>query len=144
MSQPECPPFNPLTVTLNAVMPEGTLTSLYLSIPFALVPPAHPINNWPSSSESRFINISPFSRPGFKPNAPVIPVSSSTVKSASIGPCSISFDSSTASAVATPIPLSPPRVVPVAFTQPSTMRGLIGSFRKSCSTSEFFCGTMSR
>ena len=84
----------------------------------------------PSSSESRFIKISPFKNPGFNPNAPVIPVSSSIVKIASIGPCSMSLASRIASDVATPIPLSAPSVVPVAFTHPPSICGLIGSVSK--------------
>ena len=49
--------------------------------------------------------------------APVSPVSSSMVKRNSSGPCATSSLSITASAAATPTPLSAPRVVPSAFSQ---------------------------
>ena len=88
---------------------------------FASKPPAQPTYNSPSSSESRFIRISPLRIFGSRLKAPVIPVSSSIVNSASTGPCSISFDSSTAIAAATPIPLSAPRVVPFAVTHSPSM-----------------------
>ena len=47
--------------------------------------------------------------------APVIPVSSSTVNRASIAGCAMSVEESTAMIAATPIPLSAPKVVPLAL-----------------------------
>ncbi len=47
-------------------------------------------------------------------------------------------------AVATPMPLSAPSVVPLAFTQSPSTRTSMGSVMKSNSTSEFFSQTMSR
>ena len=57
----------------------------------------------------------PVSRPASSCAAPVSPVSSSIVNSSSSGPWARSVASRTASIAATPIPLSDPRVVPVAF-----------------------------
>ncbi|CDD14487.1 uncharacterized protein BN675_02843 [Parabacteroides merdae CAG:48] len=75
--------------------------------------------------------------------APVSPVSSSTVKRHSIGPCSISSDARIASSAATPMPLSAPRVVPLARSQfPSTIVS-IGSWSKSCAVPLFFSQTIS-
>ena len=82
--------------------------------------------------------------PASRPLAPSMPVSSVAVKSASMGPCSTSVEARMAMVAATPMPLSAPRVVPLAFTQsPSTMVSM-GSFSKSWALSLFFCGTMSR
>ena len=76
--------------------------------------------------------------------APVRPVSSSIVNSNSSGPWIRSVASMIASMVATPIPLSEPRVVPDAVRYSPSRRGLIVSWVKSWSTSEFFSLTMSR
>ena len=97
----------------------------------------------PSSSESRFNRISPFMKPSFKANAPVNPVSSSTVNRHSNGPCSMVSSARIASSVATPIPLSAPSVVPLAFIHSPSISVSIGSTRKSCSTSLFFSQTIS-
>jgi len=86
----------------------------------------------------------PFKAVAVIARAPVNPVSSSTVKRASSGPWARASSSKIAMAAATPMPLSAPRVVPVAPTQPSRMTGVIGSFKKSWATSEFFSQTMSR
>ena len=69
----------------------------------------------PSSSESRFSKMSAFMNPSFKAKAPVNPVSSSTVKRHSSGPCSMLSSANMAKAAATPMPLSAPKVVPLAF-----------------------------
>ena len=81
---------------------------------------------------------------GSRALAPVRPVSSSTVHRISSGPWTASGSSATAMAVATPMPLSAPRVVPSALTQSPSTRTSMGSFTKSKSTSEFFSQTMSR
>ena len=113
--------------------PASGATSLYSNVAVTSIPPAQPIYNSPSSSESRFRRISPFTVPGFNPNAPNIPVSSSLVMRASNGPCFRSLASSTAMMAATPSPLSAPRVVPFAFTQSPSIYVSMGSFSKSFS-----------
>ena len=85
----------------------------------------------------------PESIPSPSSKAPVRPVSSSTVKSASRGPCSTAGSISAASAAAMPMPQSAPSVVPSALTHPSSMRVRMASCSKSNSTSEFFSQTMS-
>ena len=144
MSIPECPPLQ-LATDRRWVkyLPSGTPVVLYGISAVASRPPAQPIYSSPSVSESRFISISPWSMPGLRALAPVMPVSSSMVTSTSRGPCLSSPDSSTERAIETPTPLSAPSVVPQAFTHSPSTRVSIGSFSKSCSTSEFFCGTMS-
>ena len=143
ISPPECPPFRPFTSTLKKKYPAGTSTSLYVNSATESIPPAHPINSSPSSSESRFNRISPFINPSFRANAPVSPVSSSTVNKHSNGPCSIVSSARIASSVATPMPLSAPNVVPFAFSHSPSISVSIGSVRKSCSTLLFFSHTMS-
>ena len=83
-------------------------------------------------------------KPGSRRCAPVRPVSSSIVKSISSGPCSSERSSATASAAATPMPLSAPRVVPLARSTLPSRTSSIGSFVKSCTLSAFFSQTMSR
>ena len=95
------------------------------------IPPAQPIVNSSSSSESRLSNIFPVNISLFRPLAPVIPLSSSTVNNASIGGWGISVDSKIVIAAATPMPLSAPNVVPFAFTQSPSIIILIPSFSKS-------------
>ena len=85
----------------------------------------------------------PVSIPSPNPNAPVRPVSSSTVKSASSAGCATVAEASIASAAAMPIPSSAPSVVPSARTQPSSMRVRIASCSKSNAASEFFSQTIS-
>ena len=62
----------------------------------------------------------------------------------SSGPWERSLASITASAAATPMPLSAPSVVPSAWTQSPSSTGVIGSFSKSCFLPSFFSHTMSR
>ena len=138
ISIPECPPFKPDNSSLKALCPSGTFSSVKVTFIFPFVPPAQPTYSSPSSSESILIRISPSRIPAFKPKAPVIPVSSSIVNRPSIGPCCRSSDSRTLIAAATPIPLSAPRVVPSAVTQPSSIKGSIGSVSKSNILSLFF------
>ena len=76
--------------------------------------------------------------------APVIPVSSSIVNSASRAGCSISLLSKIAIILATPKPLSAPSVVPLAFTQSPSTYILIPLVSKSKSVSLFFWCTISR
>ncbi|MNR11670.1 hypothetical protein D3C85_1279800 [compost metagenome] len=88
---------------------------------FVSIPPAQPMVSSSSSSVSRFNNIVPDKLEGSNSFAPVIPVSSSIVNKASIAGCTIVEEAKIAIIVATPIPLSAPRVVPFALTQsPST------------------------
>ncbi len=63
--------------------------------------------------------------------APVRPVSSSTVKSASRGPCTRSLSISAASEAAMPMPLSAPRVVPSARSHSPSMIVRMGWVLKS-------------
>ena len=97
----------------------------------------------PKSSLSILSMIFPLSMCGSSANAPVSPVSSSTVNSPSIAPSLRSLSLRIARVIATPIPLSAPRVVPLAVSlSPSIVSGM-GSFEKSCDTSLFFSHTMS-
>ena len=107
------------------------------------MPPAQPMKISPSSSESRLMRYLPVSISSPSSKAPVRPVSSSTVKSASTGPCCTAGSIMTASAAAMPMPQSAPSVVPSALTHPPSMCVRIGSLSKSNSTSEFFSQTMS-
>ena len=132
ISPPEWPPFSPFTSTLKKKYPAGTSISLYVNSATESIPPAHPIKISPSSSESRFKRISPLIKPSFRANAPVSPVSSSTVNRHSSGPCSMLSSARIASSVATPIPLSAPSVVPLAFSHSPSISVSIGSVRKSC------------
>ena len=108
-----------------------------------LMPPADPITNLPQCSESRFSRMSPMSSPSGRSLAPYIPVSSSAVMRASTGPCCMSLASMTAMMAATPMPLSAPSVVFLAFTQSPSIHVSIGSVSKLCVLSGVFCGTMS-
>ncbi len=105
--------------------------------------PAQPITSCPCSSLSRFSRILPVIIPGSRPLAPISPCSSSTVRRTSIGPCTRSLSSNTAIPAAHAIPLSAPRVVPLARTQSPSTIVWIGSFKKSNSTSLFFSATIS-
>ncbi len=86
ISTPEWPPLRPFAVTVYATKPLGAGSSLYFFVALISMPPAQPTQISFSSSESRFISISPLSRPFLSPKAPVIPVSSSIVNRASRGP----------------------------------------------------------
>ena len=121
ISRPECPPFSPFTVRRTATSSLSVSSSLYSSVAVMSTPPALPIISSPSSSVSRLSSISPSSSPAGRSLAPYIPVSSSAVISASMGPCFRSVDSITAIIAATPRPSSAPRVVPFAFTQSPSM-----------------------
>ena len=85
----------------------------------------------------------PVIKPAFIPSAPVSPVSSSRVKTHSIGPCSMLSESRMASSIAHPIPSSAPSVVPLAFIHSPSTYVCIGSFSKSIFTSGSFSQTMS-
>ena len=107
------------------------------------IPPAEPMTNLPHVSESRFRRMSPCSSPAGSSLAPNMPVSSSRVMSASIGPCFRLLSSITDMMAATPSPLSAPNVVPLAFTQPLSIQGRMGSVSKLCVDSVSRSGTMS-
>ena len=107
------------------------------------MPPAQPMKISPSSSESRLSKIRPLKSLGSNFSAPVSPVSSSTVKIHSIGPCCTVGSAMTARAAATPIPSSAPSVVPSAWSQSPFIIASIGSFSKSWTLSLFFSHTMS-
>ncbi len=117
ISSPECPPKSPFSVAFIKKYPSGAFSISYLNVALVVLPPAHDTNICPSSSLSRFISMLPVMNPDFSPAAPVSPVSSSRVKRHSIGPCSMSSESSIASSMAQPMPSSAPSVVPRAFIQ---------------------------
>ena len=106
-------------------------------------PPAQPILISSSSSVSRLSSIVASKCPAFRPSAPVIPVSSSIVNNASRGGCGMSLLSSVANIVATPMPLSDPKVVPSARTQSPSTYIFIPCVIKSNVVSLFFWHTMS-
>ncbi len=74
--------------------------------------------------------------------APSMFVSSSDVKTHSRYGVIVSL-SRNASIIATPMPLSAPSVVPLAFSQPSSIYEVMGSLEKSWSTSSSLTQTMS-
>ena len=78
-------------------------------------PPAQLTVNTLSSSESAFNKIFPFKTDVSSAAAPNIPISSSTVNTASIAGCLTLSSSKMAKAIATAIPSSPPRDVPFAL-----------------------------
>mmetsp|Transcript_31690 Transcript_31690/g.59089 ORF Transcript_31690/g.59089 Transcript_31690/m.59089 type:complete len:266 (+) Transcript_31690:1120-1917(+) len=95
-------------------------------------PPALPAQIWCSDSESTFIIMSLFKKPGDRPAAPRMSFSSADVNKISIWPA-LNFGScKIAIAAATPIPLSAPRVVLSAFNHPSSTYPVIGSTSKLC------------
>ena len=118
------------------------------SVVIACPPPAHPTYRQPHSSVSRLMSVLAVSSSATTSRlfAPVSPVSSSTVKRHSSGGMVMesSDESRSASAAATPIPLSAPSVVSVAFNQPPLVRKRMGSTAKSCVDDGVFCVTMSR
>ena len=138
ISIPECPPFNPFTEMVNPVVLSALWSSRYVLLAVRSIPPAQPIPISSSSSVSRFKRISPFKMPLSNPIAPVIPVSSSMVKSASKLGCSMAVEAKTAIIEATPKPLSAPSVVPSAVTQSPSTSILIPSVSKSKIVSAFF------
>ena len=93
----------------------GSAPDLYLSVHDVFMPPAHPINSSPSSSESRFIRILDSKKPLSSPLAPFNPVSSSMVKRHSRGPC---LSSGSARGYPAAMPLSAPSVVSCFYPLP--------------------------
>ena len=87
-----------------------------------MLPPAQLTVKIPSSSESRFTIRRPRRDPASIPAAPSMPISSSAVNTASTRGCSMASSSSTARAMATAMPSSPPRVVPSAQTDSPSVR----------------------
>ena len=116
MLRPECPPWRPVTWTLKtgASLPRDRGRAQTMS---ESPPPAQPTKRTPSSSESMLISFRAARKPGFSAIAPVRPVSSSTVKRSSRGPWVTSGSVAIAMAIARPMPLSAPRVVPSALSQ---------------------------
>ena len=117
ISNPECPPFNPESSTFIATSSRNVGTSLYSSSAVTFTPPALPIITCPSVSSSKLRRMRPCKVSACRLLTPYMQVSSSTVSRASSGPCFRVSSSITAITVATPIPSSEPRVVPLAFTQ---------------------------
>ena len=148
MSTPECPPKSPLTVSfLKMYSPEGGLVASFLLMTVS-PPPAEPMVIVPTDSESMLMSslLSISISCGFRANAPVSPVSSSTVARISIGPCLTSGSNSNASANDIPIPLSAPKVVSSASIHSPFFWILIGigSLSKSKPPSRSVSQTMSR
>ena len=107
-------------------------------------PPAQPTVRIPSASESMFSRYLLLRSEQSRAVAPSRPVSSSTVNTASRGGWGMTPSSSTAMAMATAMPSSPPRVVPRALIQsPSTASSRL-SLVKSWSTPASATHTMSR
>ena len=143
MSSPLCPPRALPTDTRKNFKPDPDRGSvLYENLAVVSIPPAQPIKSSPSSSESRLISTFPVMKPGFRALAPSSPVSSDTVKSASMRPVRRS-EVRTASCAAIPIPQSAPKVVSLAIIHPFSISHFMGSLAKSCSTPAFFSHTMS-
>ena len=143
MSSPECPPTSPLTVTEKKYrLSLGSSVSNFSS-PMVSLPPAHPMQNSPSSSESRLMSVLAFSQPSFMLVAPYRPVSSSTVNRHSSSLFLTVSDFSMANAIAMPMPSSAPRVVPSAVSHSPSIFVFIGSFSQSWLTPSSFSQTMS-
>ena len=106
------------------------------------MPPAQPMNSWPSSSESRLMRILPVKKPFSRPKAPSMPVSSEMVNRHSSLPMG-SFPARRARQAAIPMPSSAPKVVFLAIIQPSSISYGMGWVRKSNWKSGFFSQTMS-
>ena len=142
MSSPLCPPLSPETFIFTAKGLYGTLSFSISSQSSVSIPPAQPIIISSSSSESRFIMVPDSSSPALSPMAPLSPTSSDTVSRASSGR-SMVLSAIRAIIIATPMPSSPPSVVPLALTVSPLTIISNGSFVKSCPTLEFFSHTMS-
>ena len=144
MSPPEWPPRAPDSSTSRTSRTSGTGERSSRSRVNVCQLPAHPMVIALSLVPSRLRSSRPATSDASRFLAPSSPCSSDTVKSSSSGPCATSVSSATASAAATPMPLSAPRVVPFATTQsPSTTtssRPSRGSYGLSGSRSH----TMSR
>ena len=141
ISAPECPPRSPwIRILIFSPSAFSRVTGISVLYPN---PPAQPTVTIPSSSESILISFFPLSTDKSIFSAPPIPISSSTVNTASIGGCGISLLSKIASAIATAIPSSPPSVVSFAFTYPSSTYSSSGSFLKSWFDSGRFSHTIS-
>ena len=117
ISRPEWPPLSLSNETLTATSSLSVSWGLYSSVAVIFTPPAEPIIISPSVSSSRLSRISPSSTSAFIWFTPYMVVSSSAVMKPSTGPCFKVLSSITAIMVATAIPSSEPRVVPLAFTQ---------------------------
>ena len=85
-----------------------------------MLPPAQLTVKTPSASESRFSSFRPRRGDASSATAPIMPISSSVVKTTSSRGWGIVRSSRMARAMATAMPSSPPRVVPRARTQPSS------------------------
>ena len=121
ISTPECPPTRPDTRTASVSPANSSRISGRWQN--TLLPPAQPTVKIPSSSESIFSMVRPCRGVTSSTAAPNIPISSSVVSTTSSRGCCKVVSSSAASAMATAMPSSPPRVVPLAPTRsPSTKR----------------------
>ena len=144
MSTPEWPPFRPSIDNWKERKSFGASSYSIGKVIVESPPPAQPMQISPQSSVSKLSIVLPLIISPLRAKAPVNPVSSSTVKRHSRGGNTESFSmSNNAIAAATPIPLSAPRVVPLAFNHPLSMYKSSGSFIKSCLESLFFSQTIS-
>ena len=144
ISMPECPPSSPSTLSCIQTGCIRLHASHTIGIwQTAVIPPAQPTRSCPSSSESRFSIYDACRSSVVIPAAPSMPISSSTVITTSSAGCGISEASKMASANATAIPSSPPRVVRSAWiTFPSSTRSNPCVW-KSISLSSVFSQTIS-
>ena len=142
ISEPECPPTRPWTGSVIAV--PSAEAQLIGRNDVAFTPPAQPARKCPSSSESRFKRYFAFRSAVSSAMAPSMPTSSSVVKTTSSSGCSIVLSSRIANPMATAMPSSPPRVVPFAWTYPSSTTRFSPSFSKSKSTPASLTHTISR
>lgn len=97
----------------------------------------------PYSSLSRFSSQRPLRTPGVNARAPSRETSSLIVKTNTSFGAGLGMEPNSAMAVATPIPLSAPKVVLRARIQPATSSAAMPCFSKSCRESAFFSQTIS-
>ena len=113
MAVPEWPPERPSRDRVHTA--PWAVSAGWSREMWQAVPPAQPTVRTPSTSESMFSRYLLFRSEPSSAAAPGIPTSSSTVNTASRGPWGMLSSSSTAMAMATAMPSSPPREVPRAL-----------------------------
>ena len=143
ISTPEWPPSSPVIESIKPRSPSSGREAAG-STQSRRSPPAQQTVNTPSSSESMLSSSLPLRSEQSSPAAPSMPTSSSTVNTASSGGCFRLSSASTASAMATATPSSPPRLVPSAQTLCPSVRSRIGSRAMSSGQPSAFAQTMSR
>ena len=142
ISAPEWPPGRPDTERVKT-SPEAASAGRGMCRSHR-APPAQPTVRIPSASESMFSRYLLLRSEQSRAVAPSRPISSSTVNTASRGGWGMASLSSTAMAMATAMPSSPPRVVPRALIQSPSTTSSRPSLVKSWSTPASATHTMSR